>query len=98
MEHKEAGDWLCPAVPTLLSTKARVAPLGTQALCLELASQGEHLPWQLLLGEIHTKDSELAESPADNEHKSRAGVHLFFAGDVPTMSDTAPQLTLGPHH
>lgn len=23
MEHREAGDWLCLAVPTLLSTKAR---------------------------------------------------------------------------
>lgn len=54
----------------------RVAPLGSQAQCPELASQGEHLPWE------QTGASELAESPADNEHKSRAGVHLFFAGDV----------------
>lgn len=59
-----------------------VAPLGSQAQCLELASQGEHLPWEQLFGVIQTGASEFAESPADNKHKSRAGVHLFFAGDV----------------
>lgn len=59
-----------------------MALLGSQALCLELASQAEHLPWKQLLGATQTRPSELAESPADNEHKSRAGVRLFFAGDV----------------
>lgn len=59
-----------------------MALLGSQALCLELASQAEHLPWKQLLGATQTRPSELAESPADNEHKSRAGVGLFFAGDI----------------
>lgn len=72
-ERQETGyAWLC---------QGRVAPLGSQVQCLELASQGEHLPWKQLLVVIQTGASELVESPADNEHKARAGVHLFFAGD-----------------
>lgn len=62
-ERQEAG---C-AYTAQHKGQGRVAPLGSQALCLELASQGEHLPWKQLLGLIQTRASELAESPADNE-------------------------------
>lgn len=55
---------------------------GVALLGSELAPRGENLSWKQLLGAIQTRGSQLAESPAENEQKSRAGVHPFFAGGV----------------